>query len=103
MYVNNLLTKSRLGLNQTPTIENIIVYFFLPPSLLIDIVYLTQLLRECRIIVGLILIRTSCKMYSGRTARVVVALKSVNDTYFQRTARRVAPATKPLYLGARWR
>jgi hypothetical protein len=69
-------------MNQTPTVENIIVFFFLPPSLLIDIVYLTQLLRERRIIVGLILIRTSCKMYTGRRARVVIVLKSVNDTYF---------------------
>ena len=59
-------------------------------------VYLTQLLRECRIIVRLILIRTSCKMYTGHRARVVIVFKSVNGTYFQRTARRVAPATEPL-------
>jgi len=66
-------------------------------------VYLTQLLRECRIIVGVILIRTSCKMYTGCWTRVIIVLKSVNDTYFQRTARRVAPATEPLYVGCRQR
>lgn len=27
----------------------------------------------------------------------------MNDTYFRRTARRVASATKPLYVGASWR
>jgi len=32
MCVNNFLTKSRLGLNQTPTVENI----FFPPSIFID-------------------------------------------------------------------
>ena len=73
------------------------------PSILTGRYRLTQLLRECRIIFGLILIRTSCRTYTGRRARVVIVLKSVNDSYVQRTARRVAPATEPLYFGARWR
>jgi len=42
-------------------------------------------------------------MYTGCWTRVIIVLKSVNDTYFQRTARRVAPATEPLYVGCRQR